>query len=208
MQINVIKLTCFFSICFITACAPPKLSPELTIENKQLQNNAQQAAGRNLKKLATAVSSWEISGAIAAREKAKGWSASLNWLQQGPDRYQIRLFGPLGGGTVIIEKQDGTITYVDGPKKFSSHSADELLQQQTGIRLPVSDLYYWVRGMPAPGSIQASQYENAHLVTFKQGGYTIDYANYTTVSGVDLPGKIQLQGHGAVIKLVIKKWRV
>jgi outer membrane lipoprotein LolB len=76
---------------------------------------------------------------MAARNKRKGWSASYNWVQQGINQYQIRLFGPLGGGTVIIAKQGGTVTYTDGPKKISSHNADQLLMQQTGIQLPVNN---------------------------------------------------------------------
>ena len=156
-----------------------------------------------------ALSSWELSGALAARNKKRGWTAVLNWLQQGPNQYQIRLMGPLGGGSVIVEKHGGLVTFRDGSKKVSSNNADELLQKKTGVRLPVKNLYYWIRGLPAPGAIQ-SVHRDAHqyLTAFTQSGYTVSYTAYTVASGMNLPSKIHLQGHGVMIKLVIKHWKV
>ncbi len=156
---------------------------------------------------ASTLSNWELKGAIAAKRGKKGWTASLNWHQNGPNYYQIRLFGPLGGGTVIVEKKGNQITYRDGPKLRTSTNADDLLQQETGIRLPVKNLYYWIRGLPAPGQVQSAQYDASHhLLSLKQGGYTIDYIGYKSVGGFGLPNKVRLQGHGVLIKLVIKRW--
>ena len=82
------------------------------------------------------------------------------------------------------------------------------MQQQTGTRLPVKNLFYWVRGLPAPGPVQLTHRDsNGHLTELIQSGYKISYSNYTTVNQIDLPGKIQLQGHDVMIKLVIKRWR-
>ncbi|KTD22211.1 outer membrane lipoprotein LolB [Legionella lansingensis] len=158
---------------------------------------------------AAAISSWEISGAMAARSKNKGWNASVNWMQRGLGQYQIRLFGPLGSGTVIINKQGGVVTYRDGPKSASSSNADELLKKETGIRLPVNNLYYWVRGLPAPGNIQSAKRDSAnHLLVLRQGGYTIEYGQYKTIGNVALPSLIRLQGNGVFIKFVIKRWKI
>ncbi|KTD07409.1 lipoprotein insertase outer membrane protein LolB [Legionella jamestowniensis] len=158
---------------------------------------------------ASAISSWEISGAMAARSKNKGWNASVNWLQRGIGHYQIRLFGPLGSGTVLINKKGGLVTLRDGPKTASSSNAEELLKKQTGIRLPVNNLYYWVRGLPAPGHVQSAKRDSAnHLLVLKQSGYVIDYGQYTSVGKTVLPSVIRLQGNGVFIKLVIKRWRI
>ncbi|MCX7117204.1 MAG: lipoprotein insertase outer membrane protein LolB [Legionellales bacterium] len=194
-------LVCLLSICFITACAPPKLKPEWAIPS---QGKSQIKATQP-----SSITSWEISGAMAAKNQKKAWTASLDWVQSGPEQYQIRLFGPLGGGAVLIEKSKGIVTFLDGPKKVTSHNADELLELQTGIRLPVNDLYYWVRGLPASASTKSTQYDSkGHLTTLSEAGYVIHYLNYSTISNIDLPEKIVLQGHGVVIKLVIKKWSI
>ena len=158
---------------------------------------------------ASTISSWNLSGAIAARNKNKSWTASINWRQEGVNRYQIRLFGPLGGGTVIIEKQGAVITYRDGPKKITSTDADKLLLTQTGVRLPVNSLYYWIRGIAAPGPVGSEQHEGGKALSqLKQGGYTVTYSQYTVVNGTTLPAKIRLEGHGVMIKMVIKHWSI
>jgi outer membrane lipoprotein LolB len=186
----------------LTACAPTPRPSEEPPVNKVVPLEKRKAE-------TATVSSWEISGAMAAKSKAKAWSASMNWVQHGANSYQIRLMGPLGGGTVLINKSGNTVTFQDGAKKVSSTNADELLLKQTGIRLPVSNLYYWVRGLPAPGDIQAEKHdEYNHLVQLQQSGYTIDFTQYTSVKGIDLPSTIRLVGNGVMVKVIIKHWGV
>lgn len=158
---------------------------------------------------ASNISSWDLSGAIAARNKTKSWTASINWQQQGPNRYQIRLLGPLGGGTIVVEKQGNVVTYRDGPKKIASSDADKLLFAQTGVRLPVNSLYYWVRGIPAPGNVNSEKHATGGATSeLHQDGYTITYLQYTLVNNTPLPTKIRLEGRGVMIKLVIKHWKI
>lgn len=195
-----IKHISLAAICLITACAAPQRtvleSPvETTHETKKVA--------------ASTLSSWDITGAIAAKSGKKAWTAALNWHQQGMNQYQIRLFGPLGGGTVIIEQHGTVVTYKDGPQTITSTHADDLLQKKTGVRLPVNHLYYWVKGVPAPGPIQSAEYDSAHrLTSLHQAGFTINYTAFMSAGGMSLPSKIRLQGHDVLIKLVIKHWRI
>lgn len=200
---NNLKSIILIPLCLLTACAPPRSammqeqSPTLTkvipVEKRK-------------EKLKT-ISSWEIRGALAAKNKAKGWSAAMNWVQRGPSSYQIRLIGPLGAGTVLINRQGNTISFQDGPKRVTSSNADELLMQQTGIRLPVDNLYYWVRGLPAPGKVGSEKHDQYnHLVQLQQSGYTITFSNFTSIRGADLPANIRLEGNGVMVKVVIKHW--
>jgi outer membrane lipoprotein LolB len=153
--------------------------------------------------------SWKIFGAIAAKNNKQSWTASLNWRQSGPNNYQIRLFGPLNGKTVLIEHNKSIITYNDGRRKISSNNADKLLQEQTGIRLPINNLYYWIRGLTAPGSIQSAHYDaHQYLISFTQAGYKIKYTAYTETQGIILPSKILLQSNDILIKLIIKNWTI
>ncbi len=198
---NVIKRMTLVSFCLLTACAPPKPSEELPV-NKPMPLEQRTAETKT-------ISSWEINGAMAAKSKAKGWSATLNWTQSGPSNYKIRLVGPLGGGSVLVSKQGGVVTFQDGAKKSTSSNADELLLKETGIRLPVNNLYYWVRGLPAPGGIQSEQHDQYnHLTHLKQSGYSINFTKYTSVKGIDLPSMIRLEGNGIMAKVIIKRWNV
>lgn len=185
----------------------PATIPGGVTANKAPKNTIMPVAER--KAQTETVSTWQLSGAIAARNAKKAYTASLHWAQQGPGSYQIRMSGPLGSGTVLVEKNGGIVTFRDGPKKASSTNADELLFKQTGVRLPVSSLYYWVRGIPAPGSLQAEKRDQYnHLTSLSQNGYVINYLGYTSVGKADLPNKMQLIGRGVAIKLVVKQWQI
>jgi outer membrane lipoprotein LolB len=151
------------------------------------------------------ITSWEISGGLAARNQKKSYTASINWVQRGAEHYQIRLIGPLGGGTVVIEKQNGVVRFRDGSKRIESANADKLLLTQTGIRLPVHNLYYWVRGFPAPSGNASTSSTNPE---FQQGGYTVTYLEYANRGGMRLPTKIRVAGNGLLMKLVIKRWKI
>lgn len=198
---NAFKRVIILSACLLTACAPPKPAMEEPV-NKIVPLEKRKAE-------TATVSSFEIRGGLAAKTKAKGWSATMNWSQRGASSYQIRLMGPLGGGSVLISKSGGAVTFQDGKKSSTSSNADELLAQQTGIRLPVNNLYYWVRGLPAPGGVQSEKHDKYnHLSQLKQNGYTIDFTKYTSVHGIDLPSMIRLEGNGVMVKVVIKSWSV
>lgn len=154
-------------------------------------------------------SSWELNGAMAARSKNKNWTASINWLQSGPNSYQIRLIGPLGNGSALIEKHGSVVSYKEGSKVSTSSNAESLLSQKTGVRIPVPSLYYWVRGLPAPGKITAQKRApQGQLLLLQQGGFSVEYLKYTQVGGTYLPSLIRLQGGGVFVKLAIKNWRI
>lgn len=199
---NAIKRLGIVSFGLLTACVPPQQPANEQPTNKIIPLEKRKAE-------TATISSWEIHGAMSAKNKAKGWSATMNWAQHGPSSYQLRLMGPLGGGAVLISKTGSNITFQDGDKTASSTNADELLLKQTGIRLPVNNLYYWVRGLPAPGGVQSEQHDKYnHLVQLRQSGYTINFTQYTSVKGIDLPSMIRMEGNGVTVKVVIKSWGV
>lgn len=197
-----------FLAAILTACSPP--SPrEMTDATKLPTTPAEKTAVKKRLHAAKNVSSWTINGAIAASNQRKNWTASINWKQQGMNQYQIHLFGPLGGGSVIVEKKGPIVTYQDGPKRVKTTNIDELFYKETGVRVPLHNLYYWVRAIPAPGGIQSSTKDPVgHYTSLKQGGYTVTYSGYQTVNGVDLPTKIRVTGPGGRLKLVIKQWKI
>lgn len=158
------------------------------------------------------VSSWEISGAMAARNAKKSFTATVRWHQIGPQQYQIRFIGPIGSGAVLISKINGVVTFQDGAKKMVHKSDEQLLEKTTGVRLPIHSLYFWVRGIPSPhfGSQKTSiqKYPDGHIRILKQGNYTLEYGQYMTVKGIDLPSKIRLEGSNINLKFVIKQWQI
>ena len=188
----------------LVACAPRPTS----VEPSSTSTTSPTDKSTKAAKLADHITNWEVSGAMAARNKQKGWTASFNWTQQGPNNYRIRLFGPLGSGTVLIERKSEITTYHDGKETLTASSADQLMQQKTGVALPVADLYYWIRGLSAPGAVSAATHDQAnHLTSFQQAGYAIEYPSFMVVNGVNLPKQVKVTGQGLSIKVAIKQWQ-
>ncbi len=149
---------------------------------------------------------WQLTGAIAAKQHKKAWSASLTWEQSSQNNYRLSLFGPMGGHAIIIEKNHGIVTYQEGQYTQQSRNEEALIYQKTGQKLPLSHLFYWVRGLKSPGKATELKDASGHLIQLKQAGYTLHYTNYQVVDGYDLPTKIQIEHANGWLKLIIKQW--
>ena len=154
------------------------------------------------------VQNWHLNGLLAIRTPQNAWTGHWQW-QQNAKTYTISLYGPLGTNSiqltgaphsVLLETSDG--------KQFSSTSPEELLEKQLGLQLPVSNLYYWVRGLPAPGMSAQKQLDASNRIkTLIQQGWRIQYVNYISVNQLDLPSKIVLNNATLNVKIVINQWQ-
>ena len=89
-------LMIFFAVLLLSGCATLNVS-------KQLEST--QPLG----------SSFQLSGAIAAKNQQHGWIANFTWVQRGRQDYQILLNGPLGSDTIDITMHQGILTYAQQP---------------------------------------------------------------------------------------------
>ena len=68
------------------------------------------------------------------------------------------------------------------------------MYDQLGYELPVSQLSYWIKGIPAPGSAgQPSFNEENHLVSLEQDGWHVQYMAYTRYTLESLPTRIRIE---------------
>lgn len=155
----------------------------------------------------TQLEDWRIRGKIGYVGKDDSGSAYIDWIQSR-DSFHITLTGPLGQGTTIISgNAQGARLESNSEGTFQASSPEELLQNHTGISLPVSDMYHWVKGMPSVRDDQAISL-GAHntLTQLKQGEWIIDYSEYQAHLGNLLPTRMKLRGKDVRITLVIKAW--
>ncbi len=156
----------------------------------------------------SSVEDWDLKGLIAIRAAKDGGSANWHW-RQSKNNYTISLFGPFGANSftltgtpssVLLETSDG--------KKFNATTPELLLAQQTGWQLPISNLYYWIRGLPVPGVPAQKQFDTYHhLTALTQQGWTIHYLRYVSVNQIDLPNKIFLDNSQVNVKIIINQWQ-
>ncbi len=153
---------------------------------------------------------WNMNAVVAVRTHPgnEGGSANLQWHQQNKD-YTILLFGSLGLNLIKLSNQQGHILLeTANGTKITAPTVEKLLMQQTGWQLPVSNLYYWIRGLPVPYQPAHKQFDQYfHLVRLNQQGWTVTFLRYTTVNHIDLPTKILLENWRIKVKINIRQWQ-
>lgn len=152
--------------------------------------------------------SWDVKGQVAIRTAKNAESISVRW-QQNNQNYAINLFGPLGTNSYLLtgSKNQAVLTAPNG-KKITADSAETLLIQQTGWDLPVSNLKYWIRGLPVPGMPAQKKFDAYHhLTALDQDGWRIEFLRYTSVKNIDLPSKLFLNRGDISVKLIISQWQ-
>jgi outer membrane lipoprotein LolB len=173
--------------------------------NYQVQSTAQRAGELNQ------VHSWIASGAISIQQAPKApVIMRYDWRQMGPDNYHVELAASLNLAAVSITGTPHRVILQKGSEPPVSAPTPELLMQRNlGWALPIPSLWYWARGLPAPGPNQGIHYDKyGHLVFLMQNGWRANFSNFQTVNGVDLPGVIELQRANIFAKIVVKQWQI
>lgn len=175
---------------------------------EQLSGSGQAQSWQAHKQQINPIDAWQINGKLGIRSEQEAGSAVLFWLQR-QDYFDIRLSGPLGQGSTRLTGRQGAVSLeVANRGTFKAPSAEELMQQQLGWSLPVENLLWWVRGLPAPHSRSQVQLDsNSLLAKLEQDQWQIEYLSYRTENGLQLPERIKLSGAGLNITLVIKEWQ-
>ncbi len=178
-------------------------------QRETLEFGGDPAAWQAHRKTLEPVREWVLQGKLGVRSAAESGSGTLYWLQQ-QEHYDIRLSGPLGRGATRIQGSPAGVTLdIAGQPSNSATSAEELLEQQVGWRLPVDNLLWWVRGLPAPGSPSRLQLNpDSLLARLAQAGWIVEYSRYQDIDGKRLPQRLQLSGHGVLLTLVITRWDI
>ncbi|MFC4877815.1 lipoprotein insertase outer membrane protein LolB [Microbulbifer halophilus] len=155
---------------------------------------------------------WTIKGKIGVRSPKDNGSANLTWEQKNSPRYRIHLSGPLGAGATVISGSPAGVSLQRGDDPpVHAPSPAQLTMQTLGWPLPIDEMYYWVRGLAAPGG-GASEQRNAggQLQSLQQSGWQLNFSGYENRGPYTLPTKIKAttsQAAGPVnVTLVIKEW--
>jgi outer membrane lipoprotein LolB len=159
---------------------------------------------------------WELRGRLAVRAEERGGQASLTWKRDAA-QHSIRLNGPLGRGVVRVTQDETGAQLQDAEQRvFHAASAQELLYRYTGWQLPLTNLNYWVRGVPVPDLPAIRELDDAgRLKTLRQQGWEIQYQEYVRFEEHELPNRLTLnyaperatpELPAMEVRLVIDRW--
>lgn len=201
----ILIVVCFFGLA---SCASMP-APTQANKEKPAAPNTSSATWENRVSVLSNIQNWDLKGLIAIRNSRDAYSANWQW-QQNQKNYAINLIGPLGSNSIqLTGSPNQVLLQTSDGKKSTSTSPENLLEQQIGSRVPVSSLYYWIRGLPVPGIAAQKQLDASNrLSVLIQQGWRIEYSRYSSINHVDLPAKMILNNAALNVKIIINHWQV
>ncbi len=186
------------------ASAPPPPEPAPVASPEQTWNLRQQ-------RLAD-VQSWQLSARVMVSTEEEAWQLDVIWHQR-PQDYEIRIAGPLGMGKVRLQgSEDGVFLYDSDGHAYYAQDPEQLLLEHTGVFMPVTSLYYWVRGLPDPAidAVQVPQLDAwGRLAHLRQNGWSIDMKRYALVDSLQLPNKLFIHKEPDIeVRMVVDNWNL
>ncbi len=155
-----------------------------------------------------AIDHWRVQGKLGYRNSESKGSAWFDWTQRG-EKFTIYLSGPFGAGTVKISSTPMGVTLSQpGEENLSAPSSAALTEKLFGWHLPVEQLRYWVKGIPAkfsPSTLETFN-EQGLIETLVQDNWEINIGPYQTHPKGKLPGKIKGISDGLAFTLLLKDW--
>ncbi len=185
------SLGCSLLLTILSSACSFQSRPPLSAELAAMHSNA-------------AIKQWQISGKIGIRSEQQSESAYLNWQQCG-EYYDIRLSGPLGQGAARLRGSPQQVSLKTSKQVSHADNPEQLLQQQLGWSIPVTQLFYWVRGIPSPAHSYRSSSDNSG---FEQAGWHISYQRLQQVDGITLPAKAIARHPRLKVTLLLKNWQL
>lgn len=137
---------------------------------------------------------WEFTGRIGVRDANESHSSRIRWRQNG-ENYTINLWGTLNvGATEINGSPQQVVLQQQNEPALTADSPEQLVAEQLGYELPVSELNYWIRGIPDPNHGSTPEFsENNQLISLQQSGWQVQYLGYTNFGSESLPTRIRIE---------------
>lgn len=149
---------------------------------------------------------YALNGRVAVAAQGQGFSASLRY-QQLARHTNLALDGPLGIGglRVEIDGEDIEIATSRGEKLDGQAARDEL-ERRLGFQLPLTELRWWLLGIPAPGEASVNQAGSGEIQDFTQNGWRVSINTRAAGLGFSLPQRMTAEREGARLKLFVQSW--
>lgn len=195
-----------FALCAFIALTLAACSNNLPIKHTAAEKTAWLVHKNSLKH----IQGWQFSGRFGAKTDTENWTGSIAWSQE-KQQYKISIAGPLSSGSLLLEGEENFAQLqLTDDQSFTDSDPQTLLQNHTGLKLPIHELRYWLLGLPDPqnktNSIELN--EKGQISKLTQNNWEINFKRYTTVDNFQLPDKIFLVNHEINVRLIIQKWQI
>lgn len=159
-----------------------------------------------------AVDVWTATGRIALSTPSEGFSAAMDWRQVRED-YDVMLTALLGQRALRVSQQGALATLqAPGRAMTSGSNAEQLMLRELGVRVPLSQMRFWIRGLPGtagvPGYDNAGRLQRLAYNDADGTQWVADFKSYQRVGDIELPALINISGRDYSIRLLVKNWQM
>lgn len=157
-------------------------------------------------------SDWKITGRISLSSPKEAIAGSLDWRQRSED-YAVELRVAFGQRTLYVEQNGNQATLrFTGRDTTSGPSGELLVLRQLGVRVPLSQLGYWLRGLPGTqGQPLYDQYGRLHTLNYQDPDgrqWRARVKSYSRINQLDLPRTIEVTDGVHAIRVVVSEWQL
>ncbi|MEI7377524.1 lipoprotein insertase outer membrane protein LolB [Dickeya chrysanthemi] len=155
------------------------------------------------------LTTYQTRGSFAYISDRKKLYARFFWQQPSPQRYRLLLSNPLGGTELELQVSPDLVQITDNQgKRYMGKDAQHMVQQLTGMAIPLDNLRQWMLGLP--GDAQDFTLDDRALlrsVNYQQGDqhWNVSYLSYIEGS-LPLPQNLELTQGEQRIKLKMDNW--
>jgi outer membrane lipoprotein LolB len=155
-----------------------------------------------------ALDPYQLTGRVAVAAGSDGFSAHLEWTQQGA-RSTLQLNGPLGIGGLHVVADGATLDVVTSKgQRLASDEARAELEEKLGFEPPLESLRYWLVGAPDPGKPGLETVgSDQRLTALVQDGWQIAYTAYRESGGLSLPQRLSMRRGDVRVRLIVDDWK-
>lgn len=134
--------------------------------------------------------------------------ADLYWEQNPDGSFDLRISGPFGVGTATITGTRKHVRVKTRDGEYDTPNPEKWIEQRMGWTLPISNLHYWMLGLPSPLSEAAIELNiKGQAQVLEQDGWRLEYSEYQAKDGYyDLPRKFEVTNPTVRIKFVVDDW--
>jgi len=156
-----------------------------------------------------ALEHYGFSGQFAAATATEGFSAAIQWQQQGAAS-EVALRAPFGVGGARLSYDGHELRVVDSHgTPLDGAAARQEMQRLFGFDPPFARLRYWLLGVPDPAAAGSETLDaSQRLRSLRQDDWQVDYLDYSKTADLWLPRRLSLQRGPVKLKLQVSRWQL
>ncbi len=202
----------FLSLFMLSSCSTISVR-QAGVKKPVVSSSSKQNQWKKRQLLVAKKAAWNLNSKVALRYRADHWNFGLSWLQQSANQYVMQIKNPVTGALLakLSRKNNAVSLLSNDGRVYKDTDEERLLKRQTGVKLPLKGMQYWMRGLTSP------LYKVDKLVldsrgrpqVLHQAGWKINYSNYVNNSFDAMPRKVVIMRDkdNVYMKVIVKKWQ-